>query len=328
MIYAVLLLAFALVGGFYVFISRRIGSAAEDKTRRSNSETVNLNPSSESTLAILAPLKYKTNYYALDRPRRKESPRCKSQRKGELGEYKIEVQLAQLPSAFKVVSNLLFTTEQGFEQIDHLVVSPYGLFILEAKNLAGLIVGEEDDENWHQAITWRVKSFTNPLYENQSHIQALKKQVNFEENWPIYSYVTFSRRGELKVISGFVFYDTDILPALLKRAEQAEVLNGKEIEKLINEIDKINILDTNIRNEYAARERRQRLRQRPQYGDIRCTVCRKPVSERAARYCLRYPDKFNYHIYCAKHQKELTRGVNLGRKAVYADNDLISESQS
>lgn len=312
MSYAVLLLAFALAGGFYAFASRRTGSSSDDKTSQgNNSESINLNSSPELTLAILVPLRYKTNYYALDRPRRRESPRCKSQRKGELGEYKIEVQLAQLPSAFKVVSNLLFKTEQGLEQIDHLVVSPYGIFILEVKNLAGLIVGEEDDENWHQAITWRVKSFTNPLYENQTHIEALKKQVKFAENWPIYSYATFSRRGELKVISGFVFYDTDILPALLKRAEQARVLSDEEIEILIDEIDKINILDTNIRNEYAARERKQRLRQRPQYGDIRCIICRKPVSERAARYCLRYPDKFNYHIYCAKHQKELTRAVQV-----------------
>lgn len=310
MIFAVLLILFlAVVVGLYI--------AAENKrSGLSEAEPINSNFSSELNPTGTSPSKYRTDYYSLDRSRLRESLRSKSQRKGELGEYKIEVQLAQLPSAFKVISNLLFKTEQGLEQIDHLLLSPYGIFIIEVENLAGIIVGEEDEEKWHQAITWRVKSFRNPLHGNQAHFEALKKLVKLDENWPIYSYVTFSRRGELKVISGSVFYDTDIMAALYKRAEQGEVISAKEIESLYNEIEQINILDINIRNEYTAHERKQRLRQRPVYGDIRCTICRKPVSERTARYCLRYPDKFNYHIYCSKHQKELTRAVNLGRKPV------------
>lgn len=325
MIFAVLLIvSLAVVSGLYILAEKK-------RSGLSHSETSHLNVSPELNPTVTASRKYRTDYYASDRSRLRESPRCKSQRKGELGEYKIEVQLAQLPSAFKVISNILFKTEQGLEQIDHLVLSPYGIFIFEVENLAGLIVGEEEDEKWHQAITWRVKSFSNPLFENQAHLEALKKQVELDENWPIYSYVTFSRRGELKVISGSVFYDTDIIAVLYKRAEQAEVLSEKEIVSLYDEIKQIDILDINIRNEYAAHERKQRLRQRPVYGDIRCKVCQKPVSERTARYCLRYPDKFNYRIYCLKHQKELTRTVNSGRKAVdannYVYNDLISESQ-
>jgi len=252
--------------------------------------------------------KYKTNYYTCKGSSQRESPRCKSQRKDDIGEYKIEVELCHLPRRFKLLRNLLFKTEQGFIQIDHLVISPYGLFMLEVNNLAGIIVGEESDPHWYQAITWRVKTFPNPLLENETRIKVLKEQAKLEETLPIFSYVTFNCRCNLKVISGSVVYDIDILAAILKLSQTLpEVLNDEEVLAMANQIMQVNISDPNIRNEYSARLRKQRLQKRPQYGDIRCTICQKPVSERAARYCLTHPAKFNWHIYCAKHQKEMTR---------------------
>lgn len=267
------------------------------------SKVVNTLPEPEELQQLLQNRKYRTNYYASKDSRHRESPRCKSQRKGEIGEYKIEVELGQLPRSYKLLSNLLLKTEQGFEHIDHLVISPYGLFILEVNNLTGIILGEETDSNWHQAITWRVKTFPNPLFENQNHIEVLRAWIQLDEALPIYSYVTFSRRCELKVISGSVFYDTDILTVILKHAQQ-EVLNEAEVLAIYTQIEQVNILDANIRNEYAARLRKQRLLQRPKYGDIRCITCQRAVSERTARYCITHPDKFAWQIYCAKHQKE------------------------
>lgn len=271
------------------------------------SEVINPNPVPEELQRHLPYRKYKTDFDFKGSSHR-ESPRCKSQRKDEIAEYKIEVELGHLPRSFKLLSNLLFKTEQGFIHIDHLVVSLYGLFMLEVNNLAGIIVGEETDLNWHQAITWRVKTFPNPLLENLTRIKVLKEQAEVEEELPIFSYVTFNRRCDLKVISGSVFYDIDILDVIFKRTQnQPEILKDAEILKILNQIKQVNISDPNIRNEYFARMRKRRLRKRPHYGDIRCTVCQRPVSERAARYCLTHPDTFNWRIYCTKHQKEMTR---------------------
>ncbi|HVJ48727.1 nuclease-related domain-containing protein [Desulfitobacterium sp.] len=270
------------------------------------SEVVNPVPVPEVLPQLPQNRKYRTNFYTLKGSKHRESPRCKNLRKGEIGEYKIEVGLGQLPRCYKLSSNLLFKTEQGFEHIDHLVISPYGLFIIEVNNLSGIILGEETDLNWHQAITWRVKTFPNPLFKNQNSIEVLSKWVNLDEKLPIYSFVTFSRRSDLKVISGSVFYDTDILTVIRKRTQQ-EVLSEAEVLAVYNKIGKANILDPNIRNKYSARLRKERLLQRPQYGDIRCRICQKAVSQRSARYCITHPDKFAWQIYCAKHQKELTR---------------------
>jgi hypothetical protein len=249
---------------------------------------------------------YKTNYFTSKRKKHRGSPRCKSQRKEEIGEYKIEVELGQLPKNYVLISNLFLKTDQGIEHIDHLVVSPYGLFMIEVNNLSGIILGEERDVNWHQVVTWRVKTFPNSLLENQAHLETLRKWVNLEETLPVFSFATFNRRCDLKVISGAVFYDTDILTVIRKRS-QREVLTDAEVLKLCTQIRQANITDPNLRNEYTARQRKQRIRQRPKYGDIRCRTCQKAVSERTARYCINHPDKFAWQIYCVKHQKELNK---------------------
>lgn len=248
--------------------------------------------------------KYKTNYFRLKEsfPR---SLRFKSQRKNEIGEYKIEVALGRLPSGFQRLSNLLFKTEKNFIHIDHLLVSPVGIFVLEVNNLAGIILGAEDASHWHQSIRWRVKTFPNPLLENQSRIQFLMEHLKLEESLPFFSYVTFNRRCNLKVISGAVFYDIDILTAILKRIQsQPEVLRDAEVLAIVKRIKQLNITDSSIRNEYSARLRKQKFIARPKFGDIRCAVCQRSVTERTARYCIAHPDKYNWQIYCAKHQKE------------------------
>lgn len=176
--------------------------------------------------------------------------------------------------------------------------------------MAGLIVGEGTDQNWYQMITWRVKSFPNPLFENQTRIEELREQAGLDEHIPVFSYVTFNRRSSLKVFLGFVFYDIDLLASITKLTQtQPVVFSDEEILRILEGIESINITDQAIRNEYTARQRRIRLQHRPKYGDIRCSICQKAVTERIARYCLNRPEKFDWKIYCEKHQKEMTKIV-------------------
>lgn len=66
----------------------------------------------------------------------------KSVRKGELGEYKINIQLDQMPKEYKHLSDLLIPNPKarsGFSQIDHVLLTPYAIFIIETKNYAGEI---------------------------------------------------------------------------------------------------------------------------------------------------------------------------------------------
>lgn len=216
----------------------------------------------------------------------------------------------QLPQSFRLLSDLLFATEEGYRQIHHLLISPYGLFIVEGFNFAGLIVGESEDNQWIQKITWRVKTFPNPLLENEKAITYLREKAQIEDSIPIFSYVTFSRRCKLKVFWGTVLYDTDILASLQQLLFNiSPILTKEEVDELYERIAHLNIRDLQIRKEQFARKRREIIRQRPRKGNLRCHICQKPLSERIARYCLNRPDKFDWKIYCEKHQKQITRSV-------------------
>lgn len=62
----------------------------------------------------------------------------------------------------------------GLAQIDHLVLTPAGLVVVETKNYSGLIFGEVRDRTWTQCIGRQRNKFENPLRQNYGHIKAVE----------------------------------------------------------------------------------------------------------------------------------------------------------
>ncbi|RFU60902.1 nuclease-related domain-containing protein [Peribacillus glennii] len=72
-------------------------------------------------------------------------------RKGELGEYKIDNQLDQLPKEFRHLSDIMVPNRKsrsGYSQIDHIVITPYDIFVIETKNYQGTIYGAKNRKEW------------------------------------------------------------------------------------------------------------------------------------------------------------------------------------
>ena len=62
---------------------------------------------------------------------------------------------------------------QGTTQLDHVVVSPFGVFVVETKNYQGWIFGSEKQKDWTQSIYKKKHRFQNPLHQNDLHVRAL-----------------------------------------------------------------------------------------------------------------------------------------------------------
>lgn len=72
-------------------------------------------------------------------------------------------------------------------QLDHIIVSPYGIFIIETKNHKGMIFGDMQSKVWTQVLCgengWRAYggrshfTFLNPVLQNQTHIKTLAQQL-------------------------------------------------------------------------------------------------------------------------------------------------------
>ena len=115
-------------------------------------------------------------------------------KKGEEGENLIAEILNKDSSYHKLINNLVLLGDNGVShQIDHILIRPNGVFVIETKNYYGLIKGKEEDSFWTRSyfVKGKVKkaTFHNPLKQNQSHIRSIKKIIG--RDYPIYCFVVF-----------------------------------------------------------------------------------------------------------------------------------------
>lgn len=94
-------------------------------------------------------------------------------------------------------------SETETTEIDVIMISQYGLFVIESKNYSGWIFGDENQYKWTQTLpTGKGKShkehFYNPIKQNRGHINYLNTYI--DENLPVYSIIAFSDRCKLKSI--------------------------------------------------------------------------------------------------------------------------------
>lgn len=95
-------------------------------------------------------------------------------RLGEAGESVVLDDLKRLDKRYAILHNVVLKTELGdTTQIDFVVFSVYGIFVLEVKNYSGWIFGSEPQELWTQVLYHEKNKFLNPLRQNYKHIKAL-----------------------------------------------------------------------------------------------------------------------------------------------------------
>lgn len=189
----------------------------------------------------------------------------KANRKGELGEYKIDLQLEQMPKEFKSISDVLIRTKRGLTQIDHILISPVGIFVIETKNYMGKIYGNRRTKTWKQYSNGNKNLVYNPLYQNYGHIQAIKSLKSSFNNLEFYSVISFTKRCEelqvdddLKTVEGneMVVFDIKLSDLILRKYRKVLSMNSKkqlnsiEIEDIYQIIKNANITDPAIRAEH------------------------------------------------------------------------------
>ena len=106
--------------------------------------------------------------------------------KGWLGEIIVSrVGLKQLdPTLYRTFGDiyLQLPNGKGTTQIDHIVVSQFGIFVIETKNYKGWIFGTEKQRQWTQQIYKAKHRFQNPLHQNRLHVTALKQFLGLPDD--------------------------------------------------------------------------------------------------------------------------------------------------
>ena len=128
-------------------------------------------------------------------------------------------------------------------QIDLLVFSRYGVFVIEVKNYRGVIYGHEFGEEWTQVIHRRKYHFQNPLRQNYKHMKAVADYFNISED-SIYPIVFFTGNAFLKTkMPSNVLYYSKLggYSYLIKYILQKETLQftGQEYNRIYSDITKL-----------------------------------------------------------------------------------------
>jgi predicted RNA-binding Zn-ribbon protein involved in translation (DUF1610 family) len=175
--------------------------------------------------------------------------------KGLIGERKVREQLSRLPKEkYKILNNLIIKGRKVTSQIDHIVISPYGIFVIETKNYNGWIHGSEDSEYWVQTFYRHKTKFRNPIKQNWGHIYALKENLPEYEKVPYYPIIVFVGTGKLKNlhVSTDVIYINSLFETIMKH-RGSQKLNGNEIDQIFTILGEASLKDKQTKKDHVSR---------------------------------------------------------------------------
>lgn len=106
--------------------------------------------------------------------------------KGLLGEASVKVgALRRLEKdGFRIFNDVVLPRPDGngTTQIDHIIASRCGIFVVETKNYSGWIFGDAKSRQWTQITRGKKSRFQNPLHQNALHINALVAATGIPKN--------------------------------------------------------------------------------------------------------------------------------------------------
>lgn len=212
--------------------------------------------------------------------------------KGIMGELWVKQELKKLPKdKYKVLNDIMLKTNDTTHQIDHLIVSPYGIFVIEMKNYYGLISGTDNNDKWIQYLGKNKFYFKNPIHQNYGHVKALEELLELDNNLFI-SIVCFSNQAKLKVDTKNNVVPLDYLVNNIRQYQN--VILESDLETIYNRIVKLNIKDKLERRTHVKNIKNKIVEDKEKIENMICPKCGGNLVVRNSKYgtfigCSNYP---------------------------------------
>lgn len=213
--------------------------------------------------------------------------------KGWMGEKAVSAILDSLPqNEYRVINNVIVPTERGTSQIDHIVVSVYGIFVIETKNYKGWITGSDKSDQWTKNMYGKKYFFQNPIKQNYGHVKALENILRLPEDMFI-PIVVFSINADLKVnTSHLVVYTVNLKKTIGKFKERK--MDLAQVEILSKGISSMNIDSKGTRKSHVENVRQRVNDKERKITEGICPRCGGTLVEKKGRYgafigCSNYP---------------------------------------
>ena len=211
--------------------------------------------------------------------------------RGFMGEFGVKTELKKLPKdKYIVLNDFMIKSNKGTHQIDHIVISKFGIFVIEMKNYYGVITGNEYKDKWTQHLGRNKYYFNNPILQTYGHIKALEEVLQLDKKNFI-SIVCFSNQAILNINAKNITQLENINTFIKSYTKEVVTNNLRDIE---HKLKLNNILDKEIRKNHIQNIKNTVKQNNEKEKNMICPKCGGNLVERNGKYgefigCQNYP---------------------------------------
>lgn len=141
----------------------------------------------------------------------------------EADDSSLKEKIKKLGQEYTLLSGVVVPALRGMSRIDHVIVSPYGIFVLLVVHEPGKVSGKERDGEWEIKSGRRRDILYNPLWENRKWVNALEKHLGPQPFIPV---VVFTQ-AKLKSNFGKNVIPLVRLPGFIKNYDKSRIFSDK-----------------------------------------------------------------------------------------------------
>jgi hypothetical protein len=137
---------------------------------------------------------------------------------------------------YHLLNHVTIRLKDGTTQIDHVLVSRFGIFVIETKDYTGWIFAGAGDRYWTQVLYRAKFRFQNPLRQNHRHVRAIQELLDFLPSHVVRPVVVFIGDAEFKTnIPDGVFTLAEFLAYV--ESNTAEVMSVNRVQFCVGRLE-------------------------------------------------------------------------------------------
>ena len=211
---------------------------------------------------------------------------------GKRGERSVNFNLHFLSDEYHLFNDVYICFNDKSVQIDHIVVSKYGVFVIETKNIKGWIWGTDTSEYWTKNMYGKKYEFYNPVKQNYSHVKALQilLKISRDKFIPI---VAFLPQATLKCTTNEVVINSNRLLRTIRKYKNV-VLTDSEVDRIVIELSSLPCVDKKMRTKHVSDIKKDIGVKKQKIKSGICPKCNGVLIKRSGPYgkfwgCSNYP---------------------------------------
>lgn len=137
---------------------------------------------------------------------------------------------------YHLMNHITLQLKHGTTQVDHILVSRFGVFVIETKDYKGWIFGDATSAKWTQVLFKYKFRFQNPLIQNSLHVQTVASLLDLLPPDAINSVVVFTGEAEFKTpVPQGVVHISELVDYV--RAQTVEVMSLNRVQFCVGRLE-------------------------------------------------------------------------------------------